>query len=113
MRISLIILFLFISLSAQARLHGQARLDSLLKELDSKKSEKKDTNYVDLLYTISLEISQSNPDMSIKYGLESLKLAEGLHNKYHIAWAHNSLASGYRFKGDFATSLQHFFLTLT
>ena len=72
------ILLLLLTLSTShlyAQLQGQARIDSLLKELPI---QKEDTNKVKLLNELSYGYWLINPDEGIKYGQNGLELATKL-----------------------------------
>ena len=92
-----------------AKLQGQARIDSLLKELPK---QKQDTNKVNILSALSIEYCFLNPDEGIKYGQMELKLALELHWKKGIAWANHNVAQNYRFQTNYPKSLEHYYYAM-
>ena len=74
----LLFILIFILLNTPnlfAQLQGQARIDSLLKELPKMKE---DTNAVNLLSTLSWELYSTNSDKGIEFGLQGVELAKKL-----------------------------------
>jgi len=76
-----------ISAHSYATLQGQARIDSLLKELPQ---QKEDTNKVKLLVELSGCYKTISPDEGIKYDQLSLELATKLGWKKGIAATYNT-----------------------
>ena len=108
MKYFFIIIFLFpISLFAQKQ--GQALIDSLLKELPK---QKEDTNKVKVLNTISGEYRYINADEGIKYGQQSLVLAEKLQWKKGKARANQNLGLNYEVKSDHPKALENYTIAL-
>jgi len=87
-----------------AQLQGQPYIDSLLKELP-KATE--DTNKVNLLNAIAYNYYSINSDDGIKYGQQSLALAEELNWKKGIAIANHILGVNYFSKSDYPKSLEY------
>jgi len=100
-----VIFFVLINVS-NAQLTGQAKIDSLLKELPKMK---KDTNGVNLLNDLCFEYYSLNPDEGIKYGEQGLKLAEKLSWREGEAYCYNSLGVVYSFgKSDYPKALEYY-----
>jgi class 3 adenylate cyclase/Tfp pilus assembly protein PilF len=83
---------------------GQAKIDSLLKELPK---AKEDTNKVKLLSALSYGYYAVNPDEGIKYGEIGLKLAEQLNLKRGIANVSGNLGVCYWSKSDYPKALEY------
>ncbi|MFI5219406.1 MAG: adenylate/guanylate cyclase domain-containing protein [Bacteroidia bacterium] len=87
-----------------AQIHAQSLLDSLLLELPA---AAEDTNKVKLLNELSYNYPYINPDEGLKYGKQSLELAEKLSWTIGIAGAHSSIGANYANKSDYANALNH------
>ncbi len=102
----LIIITLFTLNTAKSQLQGQAKIDSLLKELPKMK---KDTNGVNLLKDLSFLYYGINPDEGIKYGKQGLKIAENIKWKLGSAKCYNSLGVVYSFgKSDYPKAIENY-----
>ena len=89
-----------------AQLSGQAKIDSLLKELPK---IKEDTNAVNLLSTLSGELRSINPDKGIEYGLQGVELAKEIDWKKGEAKCYNSLATNYAGgKSNYPKALEYY-----
>lgn len=105
-RILIIILFVLVNISkSNAQLQGQARLDSLLKELPK---SKEDTNKVKLLSDISYDYNNINPQIGITYGTKALKLAEKLNWNKGFAKSYYSLGTNFHSKSEFPKALEFY-----
>jgi tetratricopeptide (TPR) repeat protein len=97
-------------LIVKAQLQGQAKIDSLLKELPKMKN---DTNAVNLLSTLSFAMYSINPDKGVEYGEKGLKIAEEINWKAGKAKCYNSLGVIYCFgKSNFPKALEYHFKAL-
>jgi len=105
-----IIVFLFSSLQLQSELsktlQGQAKIDSLLKELPKMKE---DTNGVILLKSLSYNYSDINPDFGIKYGKQALELAKKINWDFGKVKSYNSLGINYKAKSNYPKALDNYF----
>lgn len=86
------------------RLVGQARIDSLLKELPS---AKEDTDNVKLLNALAFSYTNIDPASGIKYGLAGLTLAEKLGWKTGIATSNMVLGVNYFSRSDYPKALEY------
>ncbi|MBS1772030.1 MAG: tetratricopeptide repeat protein [Bacteroidetes bacterium] len=91
--------------------YGQKRaiIDSLLLVLPQMKE---DTSKVNLLKKLSFMYSEVNTDEGIKYGKQSLALAEQLAWKPGISKASNNIAMNYFIRADYKRSLEFYFKAL-
>ncbi|MEI7982472.1 MAG: tetratricopeptide repeat protein [Bacteroidota bacterium] len=107
------ILFLVLTMnviSAFTQKQGQDRIDSLLQQL-TRSSE--DSNKVKLLNDLSLTYCTINSDEGIRFGMQSLSLAEKLHWKSGTARAHDALGINYQFgKADYPKALDYYLKSL-
>lgn len=106
------LLLLLLTLSTghlYAKLQGQAKIDSLLKELPR---QKEDTNKAKLLNDLSYGYSGINPDEGIKYAMQDLELAAKLNWKKGIGLAYNVLGTNYQSKSDLIKALECFLKAL-
>jgi PAS domain S-box-containing protein len=94
---------------ANAQLQGQAKIDSLLKELPKMKN---DTNAVNLLSAISYALYSINPDEGIKYGLQGILLSEKIQWKKGIALSSKNLGVCYWSKSNYPRALDYYFKSL-
>ena len=102
-----VILILVLSTgSLYAQLQGQPLIDSLLKELPK---QKEDSNKVNLLRALSSGNHHINPDEGIRYGQQSLQLAEKLKWKAGMAGAIFCVGQNYYFKDNFPKALEYYF----
>jgi len=91
---------------ANAQLSGQARIDSLLKELPKMKQ---DTNAVNLLKNLSIEYLPINPDEGIKYGEQGLQLANDINWLEGKAKCNGAIGMNYSFgKSDYSNAMEFF-----
>jgi tetratricopeptide (TPR) repeat protein len=107
MRKLLIFLALVLSIStAKAQLQGQAKIDSLLKELPK---AKQDTNYVNLLKDLSFNYYIIDSDKGIEYGEKGLELAKKINWKKGEAYCYNSLGVVYSSgKSNYPKALEYY-----
>jgi len=107
---SLLILFALLSAdNLYARLQGQARLDSLEKELNlDKYRNREDTNTVNLLESLSYNYYSINPDKGIKYGMQQLELAKKIKWEKGKAMAYQSIATNILYKSDYAKTFEYY-----
>jgi tetratricopeptide (TPR) repeat protein len=89
----------------EAQLQGQAKIDSLMKELPKMKD---DTNGVNLLSYLSYYYSSINPDEGIKYGEQGLILTKKIKWKQGEANCNNNLGVNYMNKSDFKTAIEYY-----
>ena len=86
------------------QLQGQAKSDSLLKELAHQKD---DTNKVNLLNGLAYSYHLSDPDEGVKYGQQALDLATKLEWETGIARANRTLGIVYCYgKSDIPKALK-------
>lgn len=104
-----IIIFLLATFYLNAQMQGQEKIDSLLVALPK---AKEDSNKVIILTSLANEYYSINPDEGIKYGEQSMSLAEKLNWKKGIALASNSLGVCYRIKSDYPKALEYHFKAL-
>lgn len=90
----------------QAKLVGQARLDSLVSRLAACRVE--DTNKVKLLNDLSFYYQYDHPETGLQYGQQSVVLAQRLHWDKGIAAATADIGHNYFRKSDFKTALQYY-----
>ena len=100
----LLFLVLFNGSPSTAQLAGQFRIDSLLRELPK---TKEDTNRIKLLNAVAYEYPYINPDEGIKYGNQSLELAEKSQWKLGIAKANYAIGGNYETKSDYPNALKY------
>jgi adenylate cyclase len=105
----LIILGLLFSKAAYSQKQGQARIDSLLKELPK---QKEDTNKVNLLNSLSYAYANINPTEGLKFGQQSLDLAIKLDWEKGIASALNRIGLNYNSKSDYSKALEYYLKSL-
>ncbi len=86
---------------------GQAVIDSLVKELNSGRYDKLDSNRFHLLTDLSFECSSTNPGEGIKYASQALELSRKHLDKEDVAIALHQLGNNYEQKSAFATALQY------
>ncbi len=99
---------IFILINTQflnAQLQGQAKIDSLLKELPKMKE---DTNGVNLLSLLSFSYSLLNPNEGIQYGEQGLKLTKKIKWVLGKSKIYNSLGSNYSAKLMHKKALEYF-----
>lgn len=108
----MLLLFLFVCVASHAdaqKKQGQHIIDSLLKELSGENFRNRaDTSKINLLNTLSMDFASLDDAEGVKYGQQSLELAEKLHWKKGIAGADNSLAANYFHLPGHAKSLEYF-----
>ncbi len=90
------------STQAVSQLQGQPKIDSLIHELSGLKD---DTTKVKTLNEIAYEFPYINPDEGIKFGNQSLALAEKLKWEPGIAKANLSIGGNYETKSDHPNAL--------
>ncbi|MBX3042153.1 MAG: tetratricopeptide repeat protein [Ignavibacteriae bacterium] len=74
----------------KSQLQGQAKIDSLLKEIPKMKE---DTNAVNLYVKIAFEFSSVNSKKGIDYSIEGMKLAEKIKWKKGVAMLYSTLGT--------------------
>ncbi len=99
-----VISFFVASYCCCAQKSGQARIDSLVKQLDN---AKEDSNKANLLDAVSYGYWYINPDMGLAYGLQELELARKLNLENDIARACSSVSGNYENKADYANALKY------
>jgi tetratricopeptide (TPR) repeat protein len=92
-----------------AQKQGQARIDSLLKELPK---AKEDTNKVNILKDLCYCYSTINPNEGIEYGELGVQLAEKLNWKKGIAGSLNNVGTCYYTKSNYNKALDYYFKSL-
>ena len=99
----IIILFLFIAIQVKAT--NTEQVDSLYNALiyanDSVKSH--------VLNELSWELRNSEPEKSIEYGLEAIKLAERYNDYEEIVQAHSFIGVAYRILGNYSEATDYYF----
>jgi len=95
---------------SHARLRGQARIDSLVKELESGHYSEDDTNKVKLLTDICYAYNSIRPAEGLKYGIDALVLAQSLEYKRGIADANAKIGVCHMRLSDYPKALS-FLLT--
>jgi tetratricopeptide (TPR) repeat protein len=101
----LFIITFFVMNQLSAQLQGQARIDSLLRQLPK---ANEDTNKVKLLIDLSHTYYSINPDEGLKYGKQGLALAEKLDWKKGMANAGRTIAGNYGYgKSDYRAALKY------
>jgi signal transduction histidine kinase len=88
---------------------SQALIDSLLEALPEMND---DTQKVNLLNKLSFTYYANNPNEGIKYGQQSLMLAEKLQWKKGIAYANNTIGVNYWARSDYPKALEYYFNSL-
>ena len=88
-----------------AQKRGQAKIDSIIKEVSN---AKEDTNKVKLLKDLSMCYYNTNTDEGIKYGQMAFGLAEKLGWKKGMASSNNSIGSNFVSKSDFSKAIEYF-----
>ena len=105
--ITLTLLFIYSVSFSQKQ--GQARIDSLLIQLNK---AKEDTNKANILYDLSDTYEEINPDEGIKYGIQGLELAEKLNYTTLIGKINNCIGMNYDSKSDYPKALEFYFKAL-
>ncbi len=107
MKLLLIIIILIFSINTTiAQLQGQAKIDSLLKELPK---AKKDTNKVNLIYNLSYGMYEVDTDLGIKYSKLGIKLSQKNNWKLLEAKFYMTLGNNYSIgKSDYYNGLYNF-----
>lgn len=103
-----IILFSHFVLLGQKQ--GQAKIDSLVLELDK---SIEDTNRVILLNDLSYSLSNINPDNGLNYAEEALKLADHLRYDNGKAQAYSNKGLNLTSKADYVGALENHFKALS
>jgi len=98
--ISILFLFSFTVTASQSE-----QVDSLYKQLinieDSLKAE--------ILNELSWELRNSEPEKSIDYGLEAIKLAEKYNDYENVVQAHGFIGVAYRIIGNYSESMDYYY----
>ncbi len=105
----LVVLGLFFSTAAFSQKQGQARIDSLLRELPK---QKEDTNKVKLLAYLSFAYRNTDPDEGLKFGQQCFDLTKKLGWETGIGMTSAALGHNYCAKSDYAKALEYFFKAL-
>ncbi len=88
--------------STYAQLHGQALVDSLVKEVSIQDN---DTTKLNLMADISWECMYVNPEMGVDYGQKMVELARTLGIKSEIARGYSSMGHNYRIIGEYQNAI--------
>lgn len=99
----LLAFMIFGCLNLIAQKQGQAKLDSMIAEL---KTIRSDTSKVSLLEKISFEFYSTDPKSGMKYGNEGLELAKELKWKEGIANCNNALGANCFSLGNYSEALK-------
>ena len=94
--------FMLFATQSFSQLQGQLKIDSLIHGLPG---SKEDTSKVKTLNEIAYEYPYINPDEGIKYGRQSLALAEKLKWQLGIARANFAIGGNYETKSDHPNAL--------
>jgi len=109
LRYSLLIVFFvaiaIITTPLQSQNREQAKLELLNEKL---KTAVEDTNKVTLLNLMSFQYNSIDPELGIKYGKQSLELAEKLNWQTGIAKSYNSIGGNLYALGNFEEALNYF-----
>lgn len=109
MRYTLLIVFCIAVAFSPLTLLPQNREQAKLELLNEKlKSANEDTNKVSILHSISYQYNSIDPALGIKYGNESLELAQKLGWQKGIAKSYNSIGGNLYAQGDFDEALGYF-----
>jgi tetratricopeptide (TPR) repeat protein len=100
---------IFFSSKLFAKKQGQAKIESLLKELAKAKGE---TNEVILLDVLSSEYFFISPDKGIKYGEDAINFAQKLKWENGISGTLNSLGSCFVVKSNYPKALDYYLKAL-
>ncbi len=102
----LTVLCSLLTIHCSAQLHGQAKIDSLLKDLPK---QKEDSNKVNILYRLSKEYKNNeNPNDGLKYGLQALETATKIGWKKGIARTSLTIGLCHWRKAEFSKALECF-----
>ncbi|MCF8450607.1 MAG: tetratricopeptide repeat protein [Taibaiella sp.] len=113
MRIRIWLLLLLVTLGSEAafgKLQGQARIDSLLKEL---RLQKEDTNKAKMLHEVSSMYSRSNADEGLKFARDEYALCSKLGWVRGIGKSNHVLGVNYSMKSDYPNALAYYFKALS
>ena len=102
------LIFMFPLLSP-AQKQGEALIDSLRAELPKMKE---DTNKVTVLGDIAFNYLYNDPEKSLKYANECLKLATKLNWPKGIGKAQNTIGTYYKFESNYTAALKHYYKAL-
>jgi tetratricopeptide (TPR) repeat protein/serine phosphatase RsbU (regulator of sigma subunit) len=94
-------------LIVKAQLQGQAKIDSLLKEIPKMKQ---DTNAVNLLGALSFEYRLINPVDGVKYGEKGFKIAENINWELGKAKCYNYLGLNYLMRNSNDPKVLEYFI---
>jgi len=103
-----LLVFIPAVLSAQPK-HGQARIDSLLNELNGRKH---DSLRIAILDDICFDYYNINPDSGIFYGKQGLQLAEKMNLSKPTAHLYYVLGANYCVKSDYSDALDSWLMAL-
>ena len=106
-KITLLILFILLSLNySQAQTHKRDSLKALIK------TEKRDTQKVNLLCGLAFTYSTNSPDTAIKIALEALTLANRIHFIKGQALSFNRIGNSYQSTSNYAKAMEVFLRAL-
>jgi len=109
----IILLLVCLPVLLHARKQGQARMDSLISELNSENyRNREDSAKVKLLNEIAMSYSSINPDEGIKYGKQSIELAQNINWSKGISLANFALGINYGSGADYPKALEYDFIAL-
>ena len=92
-----------------ASVQGEARIDSLLKELPH---QKEDTNKAKLFCALSIAYIKTNPEKCLKYGGKSLELSTKIGWEMGIGLANQRIGEGYYWNTNYSSALEYYFTAL-
>ncbi len=99
-----IVILLVACNNCYAQKTGQARIDSLVKQLGNLKE---DSNKANLLDAVSCGYWYIDPDMGLEYGQQELALARKINLENVIARAYSALSGNYENKADYTSALKY------
>jgi adenylate cyclase len=105
----LMVLGLVLSTAAFSQKQGQARIDSLLKELPG---QKEDTNKVKLLDKLWWAYGTINPDQGLKFAQQGLGLATKLGWEKGMGWTYFDIGIHYDTKYDYPKAIEYYSKTV-
>jgi class 3 adenylate cyclase len=106
--LSLILLLSFYS-SLLADLQGQTKIDSLLKVLPRARD---DTNKVNILWSLSFEYQNINPEKCLDYGRQGLELSKRIGWNKGISICYTCIGIYYYIKSDYTKALEYYKISL-
>lgn len=103
--LSWLILFL-LAVSIYANPDNQLLVDSLLMEL---KTQTNDSLKIDILNDLSWELRNSEPELSVDYGLEAIEYAKRYNDYENLAKAHSFVGTAYRILGNYNAAIDYYY----